>query len=525
MRIGRADVESAGVGLGVGAGGAGGMGGAPAISGGELSMPVLAIRLSDRYNGVSVLHGREARAMWSVLWPKVPVAEVPIEALTNGVHIGTWVGAELAELYSRYLGPEWRELEGDPAAWARVSAIPDEELWRTHERCRARLVRQVRDRLRVLAERRGKATRPGQFDGILDPNALTIGFARRFATYKRGTLLLRDPKRLAAILNNPERPVQLVFSGKAHPQDWGGKELIRDIVRASRADGFKGRIVFVEDYDMGVARALVSGVDIWLNTPRRPYEASGTSGMKAGMNGVLHASVLDGWWCEAYAGDNGFAIGWGEEHADAEHGDRLEAQALYRLLEEEIVPLFYQRDEAGLPRGFIACMKRSIATVAPVFNTSRMVKEYAERYYAPAAARHASMAEGGLARAWALCAWKERVAAAWPSVRVESVGERGPSRVVAGGEVGVEAVVSLGALTPDDVAVDLYFGRLLQDRSLAHGEAATMRPAEDLGGGRYRFEGSIAAREAGEHAFAVRVLPRHEGLPNRFATRLVAWQA
>jgi starch phosphorylase len=385
------------------------------------------------------------------------------------------------------------------------------------------MCKQIRGHLLANAERRGRTLRLGQVDKVLDPKALTIGFARRFATYKRATLLFRDLRRLEAILTREDRPVQLVFSGKAHPQDWGGKELIKEIVRVSQTAPFLGRITFVEDYDMAVARELVSGVDVWLNTPRRPHEASGTSGMKAGLNGVLHASVLDGWWCEAYAGDNGFAIGWGEEHADTEHGDRLEAQSLYRLLEEDIVPLFYQRDEHDLPRGWISAMKRSIATVAPVFNTSRMVKEYAERYYVPATKRYVSLLKDNLAQAWSLCAWMERVLSAWPSVQIEAVTSRGDTRVVAGDDLVVSADVHLGVLHPGDVEVDLYYGKLRQDRVLVREGSSPMRAAEDLGGGRFRFEGAIRAREAGEHAFAVRILPRHEALRDRFAMRLVAW--
>jgi len=359
----------------------------PSESGGEFSMPVLAIRLADRYNGVSVLHGREARAMWRVLWPDVAEHEVPIGSITNGVHLGTWVGRDLTALYDRVFGAEWVERGDDPSLWARIADVPDAEIWRLRQEARARLVRELPERVRALTERKGLVFDPGKVAGPLDPQALTIGFARRFATYKRGTLLLRDAERLRRILAREDRPVQLVFAGKAHPQDWGGKELIRDIVRASRLDAFRGRIVFIEDYDMSVARALVTGVDVWLNTPRRPLEASGTSGMKAALNGALHASVLDGWWAEAYAGDNGFAIGHGEEYADAEYGDRVEAQALYRLLEEEIVPLFYDRDADGLPRGWIGRMKRSIAGVGPFFNTTRMVEEYTKKLYAPAAAR------------------------------------------------------------------------------------------------------------------------------------------
>lgn len=491
---------------------------------GDFLMPVLAVRMTDHYNGVSTLHGREARAMWKSLWPRIHVDEVPIASITNGIHISTWIGDEMAELYTRYLGAGFREIEGDPAAWAKVSNIPDDELWSARERSRARLVKQVRARLAAMIEQKGKRVRPGQLDGLLDPKALTIGFARRFATYKRATLLFRDPKRLETILHKPGRPVQLVFAGKAHPQDYGGKELIREIVRASASDAFRGRIVFVEDYDMSIARALVSGVDVWLNTPRRPMEASGTSGMKAGLNGVLHASVLDGWWCEAYAGDNGFAIGWGEEHEDMDYGDRVEAQSLYRLLEDDIVPLFYQRDEHGLPRGWISCMKRSIATLAPVFNTSRMVEEYTQRYYIPGMKRFHRLHADALAQAWSLSAWNERVGAAWPHVRIEDVACQGEARVVAGQTMTVTTDIHLGSLHPGDVEVDLYYGKLRQERTLAREGSVAMKCVAELGDGRFRFEGELPAKEAGEHAFAVRVLPCHELLPNKFATRLVAWQ-
>lgn len=491
---------------------------------GEFVMPVLAVRMTDHYNGVSMLHGREARSMWKSLWPRIHADEVPIASITNGIHISTWIGHEMAELYTRHLGQDFRETEGDAAAWAKVNQIPDDELWMARERSRARMVKHVRGRIAAMAEQKGKRLRPGQLDGLLDPKALTIGFARRFATYKRATLLLRDPKRLEAILHKPGRPVQLVFAGKAHPQDFGGKELIREIVRAGNREEFRGRIVFVEDYDMNVAHALVSGVDVWLNTPRRPMEASGTSGMKAGLNGVLHASVLDGWWCEAYAGDNGFAIGWGEEHQDMDYGDRVEAQSLYRLLEDDIVPLFYQRDERGLPRGWITCMKRSIATIAPCFNTSRMVEEYAQRYYVPAMRRFQRLRAEGLSQAWSISAWKERIEQAWPNVRVEQVNCQGEARVVAGDPLVVTADVHLGTLHPADVEVDLYYGKLRQDRVLAREGSVALKCVAELGGGRFRFEGALPAKEAGEHAFAVRVLPNHELLANKFATRLVAWQ-
>ncbi len=495
----------------------------PADQGSDFSMPVLAIRTADGYNGVSALHGREARAMWKSLWPEVPVDDVPIGSVTNGVHPATWIAPPLAKLYAKVMGEGFLEKGHAPELWSRIHDLPDHELWSAHEAQRAALVSHVRRRLRAAARRRGKPE-DGTLAHLLDPNVLTVGFARRFATYKRGTLLFRDPARLHRILGNPQMPVQLVFAGKAHPQDVGGKELIRDIVRASRQNGFRGRVVFVEDYDMGAARELVSGVDVWLNTPRRPLEASGTSGMKAAMNGVLHASVLDGWWCEAYAGDNGFAVGDGEEYADSGFGDHVEAQALYRLLEEEIVPLFYERDAAGLPHRWIGRMKRSIASVAPYFNTHRMVTEYTEKLYVRAAERALALGADGCKPAASQSAWRARVAAAWPGVKVEEVVWPEAARVALGEELRVEAVVALPALTPGDVAVELYYGKVHGDHAFTGGVAKGMEPVAELAEGRVRFAGSITTPEAGEHAFAVRVLPRHPGLAGPHAMGLIAWQ-
>jgi glycogen phosphorylase len=491
--------------------------------GGEFSMPVLAIRMADRYNGVSELHGREARAMWRVLWPNLPEHEVPIGSITNGVHLGTWVAGDLAALYEKHFGQGWIERGADEAMWAKIASVPDEELWAVHEGCRARLVAEIPGRIRAMAERKGFPIDP-RLPSILDPKALTIGFARRFATYKRGTLLLRDVERFRRIVSSADRPVQLIFAGKSHPQDWGGKELIRDIFRASRSDAFRGKVIFLEDYDLNVARSLVAGCDVWLNTPRRPLEASGTSGMKACLNGGLHASILDGWWAEAYKGDNGFAIGHGEEYADAEHGDRVEAEALYRLLEDDLVPLFYERDAAGLPRGWIARMKRSIAGVAPFFNTTRMVEEYATTLYEPAAARSQAMTGEGLSRAKALCAWRARVTAAWPSVAIEQVTERGGPRLLAGQELGVTADVSLGGLGPGDVTVEAYFGKLRGAQTLHEGALRELVCTGELGAGKWRFEGTIPASEIGGFAFAIRVFPRNEALAGRFASRLLSWQ-
>lgn len=495
----------------------------PADEGSDFSMPVLAIRTADGYNGVSALHGREARAMWRSLWPEVPVDDVPIGSVTNGVHAATWIAPPLVKLYSSVMGEGFLDAGHAPEVWERVHDLPDAELWRAHEERRAELVGHVRRRLRAAARRRGKPE-DGAIAHLLDPKVLTIGFARRFATYKRGTLLFRDPARLHRLLSSATMPVQLLFAGKAHPQDIGGKELIRDIVRASRQNGFRGRVVFIEDYDMGTAREMVSGVDVWLNTPRRPLEASGTSGMKASMNGVLHASVLDGWWCEAYAGDNGFAIGDGEEYADAGFGDHVEAQALYRVLEEELVPLFYERNAEGLPHKWIERMKRSIARVGSYFNTHRMVTEYTEKLYVKAAGRAVSLTADGCKPAAAQTAWRARVSSLWGGVKVEEVVWPEDARVALGEALRVEAVVAMPQLTPADVSVELYYGKIHGEHAFTGGVAQAMEPVAELPDGRVRFAGSIVTPEAGEHAFAVRVLPRHPGLAGPHAMGLIAWQ-
>ena len=359
-------------------------------------MTVLAIRLSNISNGVSKLHGRVSRNMWKAIWPNLPESEIPIISITNGVHTRTWMAGDFSALYDRYLGGHWEQKPTDHSIWNRVENIPNAELWRTHDRRRERLVVFARKRLRMQLERRGATpSEVARADEVLDPEALTIGFARRFATYKRGTLIFRNLERLTSILGNKERPVQIIFAGKAHPRDHGGKELIAEIIHVCRRPELRRRMVFMEDYDINVARFLVQGVDVWLNNPRRPLEASGTSGMKVCINGGLNLSILDGWWCEGYTGDNGWAIGAGEEYTDNDrtYQDDIESRTLYDLIEQEIVPLYYNRTADGLPRGWINYMKNSIMKCCPVFNTNRMVEEYMRRCYAPSAERYSQLVE------------------------------------------------------------------------------------------------------------------------------------
>ncbi|MGH2537444.1 MAG: alpha-glucan family phosphorylase [Candidatus Promineifilaceae bacterium] len=345
------------------------------------NMTVLALRLSGQANGVSQLHGRVSRRMWRSVWPSAEADEVPLTSITNGVHAPTWIPNELAQVLSRYLGPDWVANHDDPAIWERVQDIPNEELWLVHLELKHKMLSEFRERARRgWSQGSSDASQVLTGGTMLDPDALTIGFARRFATYKRATLIFHDIERLQRILNDVHRPVQLVFAGKAHPADDPGKMLIQNIVHLAKSNQLAGRVAFIEDYDMHLARFLVQGVDVWLNTPRRPREASGTSGQKAAMNGVPNLSVLDGWWAEAYNGLNGWAIGGEQDFPSFEEQDASDAASLYRLLEEEIVPLFYERDRDNIPRGWVAMMRESMLSVAPRFCTRRMLKEYTRLY-------------------------------------------------------------------------------------------------------------------------------------------------
>ncbi len=346
------------------------------------NMTVLALKMAGQANGVSKLHGQVSRQMWRNVWPERSEAETPITHITNGIHLPTWVASQMDHLYRKYLSPDWLERQDDPLLWARVVEIPDQELWQAHVAAKHKLIQYLQERLR----RQWKA---GDVDSthvlvggaLLDPDALTIGFARRFATYKRATLIFRDLDRLLRLLHDIHRPVQIIFGGKAHPADDPGKLLIQQIYNYAKYHGMAGRIALIEDYDMHIARLVKQGVDVWLNTPRRPREASGTSGMKASLNGVPNLSVLDGWWVEGYTGSNGWAIGTGQDYASEEAADAADAQSLYELLEREVVPLYYERDRDDIPRGWVAIMREAIRTVSPQFSTCRMVKDYTQQLY------------------------------------------------------------------------------------------------------------------------------------------------
>jgi starch phosphorylase len=502
----------------------------PANASEDFCMTVLALRLASFSNGVSKLHGEVSRRMWSNLWQGVPESEVPIRHVTNGVHFRSWVSFEMNQLYDRYLGPKWREEPADSALWARAQSIPAAELWRTHERRRERLVAYTRQRLRAQLWSRGVPKADiNEADEVLSPDALTIGFARRFASYKRANLLIRNPERLARILNNPEHPVQIIYAGKAHPHDENGKQLIAAIVELARRPEFRRKIVFLENYDVTVARYMVQGCDVWLNTPLRPFEASGTSGMKAQANGVLNFSTLDGWWDEAWAlgirhnAAIGWAIGRGEAYSDLSRQDDVEADALYDLLEGEIVPEFYARRADGLPMNWISRMKASIAILCPEFNMHRMVKQYTNEYYTVAHNRYLGLdAEDG-SKAKALTAWLSRVEAAWPRLRVESV-EDSVHEIDLGGQVQLSVRVFLDSLTPDDIVVESLVGRVSANGEITDFAASSMQACGQSSLGSYTFQCDIQPKVgSGLYGYAVRVLPSHPSARNRFLPGLILW--
>jgi starch phosphorylase len=358
----------------------------PGNSGEPFCMTVLGLKVARYANAVSALHGRVTRRMWCGLWPNRTEDEVPIGHITNGVHVHSWLAPQMRDLYARHLGPDWAQRGSDPRVWAGIENVNDGELWETHQVLKARLLDFVRRRTARQAEQLGQPAEViGRAGQALRLDALTLGFARRFAAYKRPTLVLQELERLVGLFADPRRPIQLIFAGKAHPRDDWGKQLLREVVGFTRDARFAGRLVFVEDYDINVGRHLVQGVDVWLNTPRRPLEASGTSGQKVVLNGGLNLSVLDGWWAEAYDGSNGFAVGRGETHSCPETQDQRDAEALYQTLEEEVIPLYYHHDHDGLPRQWIARMKRAIRTLGWRFNADRMVTDYVLGCYLPAA--------------------------------------------------------------------------------------------------------------------------------------------
>ncbi len=490
----------------------------------NFSMTVAAMRNSTYINGVSSLHADVSRKMWRGLWKETPDEHIPIHGITNGIHIPTWISFEMNDLYERYLGNKWREKQDYPDAWEKVLNIPDPELWNVHEIRRRRLVSFTRQRLKRQLVARGASNQLiNESQEVLNPQALTIGFARRFATYKRGNLIFRDPERLISILNDTERPVQIIFAGKAHPQDQYGKEFIKNIIHFIQSQHLRKKIVFIEDYDINVARYLVQGVDIWLNNPLRPLEACGTSGMKAACNGVLNFSVLDGWWDEAYDLQNGWAIGNREVYQDQEYQNEVESKAIYSILENDIVSRFYERGSDGLPREWLKMMKHSLLSIASFYNTHRMVKEYYTRFYKNAKRNFTALQEQEFAPLREFVEWRERMRTKFGAIRVEDVSYDSSRMYKIRERMAVSALVHLGDLHPDEVRVDVYSGQLQAQGGVSSSAIEPLTDIEDLANGRYRFSGILPLEGTGQYGFRIRITPFHPLQNDPYELSLVIW--
>ncbi|MBV9617061.1 MAG: alpha-glucan family phosphorylase [Ktedonobacteraceae bacterium] len=491
--------------------------------GSTYGMTVLALRLTGQHNGVSKLHGAVSRKMWQFLWPGIEGDEVPIGYITNGVHTFSWIAQEMNELFGRYLDPDWGRYVDVQEFWDQhINNIPDEELWKTHIRRKELLIEYARRRLKSQHLRLGEGSiQIAEIEHMLNPNALILGFARRFATYKRAALIFRNIERLKRILSNPDRPVQIIFAGKAHPADEPGKALIQQIYHASRSDDLRGKIIFLEDYDIDMARYLVSGTDLWLNNPIRPYEASGTSGQKAALNGQPNCSILDGWWAEGYNGKNGWAIGEEREYHDPEVQAEADSLSLYSLLEEAIIPIFFDRDNNDIPHNWIGYMKEAIRTCTPQFSMRRMIKEYTTRYYVPEIQQGTQVAQNHYERARRLATWKEHIRKGWENLELYVDGRR-EGQLSLGEAIDVRAWVRMRDLQPDDISVELVYGTVKDELAEAQ-HALPMTYIKREQDGSYRYEIHLQPPESGSIAYNVRVVPSHPGLSEKYELGLIRW--
>lgn len=490
------------------------------------NMTAAALKLSSFANGVSKLHGETTRKMWHNIWPNLPTAEVPITSITNGAHISSWLSHDMKDLFDTYFGPKFTDQPRVFEGWDSIHKIPDAELWRVHQRRRERLIFFARKRLRQQLVHRGASAHETKIaDEVLDPQIMTIGFARRFSAYKRAALLFKDVERLKSILSNRDMPAQIIMAGKAHPLDNPGKEIIKNILQTSSKEDFRRRIVFLEDYDINVARYLVQGIDVWLNNPRRPQEASGTSGMKAAFNGAVNVSILDGWWCENYSPEVGFKIGNGEEYENLDNQDNIESQILYDVLEREVIPLFYKRNAAKFPYEWVKIMKNSIAATSRNFSAQRMVKDYANMFYVPAMQASQRYAAEDYKIAREVARWKIFLRDNWKRVSVDDVEtptmEESPK---VGDRIPVTLKVSLGDISPDDVHVEVISGNLnsLEQMNNYHPVIAQRRN-ESGAGGQYVYTAEVICRASGRFGIAARILPHNENLIHQCIPKLIKW--
>lgn len=489
------------------------------------NMAHLAMNMAGFVNGVSKLHGKVSKKMWMAGFVDIPFDEIPIDYITNGVHTRSHLSNDMQELLYRYLGEKFMQNPADPESWSQMDEVPDEELWRTHERRRERLVAFTRNRLaKQIIERGGSSSELSFAKEVLNVEALTIGFARRFATYKRATLIAKDIERLTSILSNPDYPVQLIVAGKAHPKDDEGKKIIQEIIALSKEPHLRKKIVFIENYDMNIARYMVEGCDVWLNNPRRPLEASGTSGMKVIANGGLNFSVMDGWWDEAFTPDVGWRIGNREEYDNLDYQDEVESRLIYEGIEKELVPLFYTRGEDKLPRGWISMMKNSMKKLGPIYNSHRMVEQYAKKFYFASHEKRMALMKNNWAKGKEFSGWKSRLYENWYKVTFLSISEEeknGDLKV--GLKYPILAEIELGELTPEDVDVQIYYGKVDDGIDATKSFVNMAHIVKKTKSSKYLYRGEINCKDTGQFGFTLRILPKHPMLINQFELGLIRW--
>ncbi|MBO5141948.1 MAG: alpha-glucan family phosphorylase [Clostridia bacterium] len=487
-------------------------------------MAVLALKVAGKKNGVSKLHGEVSRKLFSTLWPNTAIEEVPIDYVTNGVHTCTWLAPNLKELYNAYMRPFWQERVHEVETWNDIDNIPDEELWRVHQEQKEKLIKMVRENVKAQEIRNGESIEEiNETDHLLDPKALTIGFARRFATYKRADLIFRDIEKITQLLNNPQRPVQLIFAGKPHPADIQGQELVKKIYQISKMPQFKNKVVILENYNMHTARYLISGVDVWLNNPRRPLEASGTSGEKAGLNGVINFSILDGWWYEGFdSSKNGWAIGDDTEYTNYELQDNADSQSIYNILENEITPLYYNKNSKGYSTEWIKKMKNSIKSVGGVYNTSRMLCDYLDKLYVPQMKLIKSDYSQN-EKVEYFYNWKNDIFRDWNKVSISSSVINDEVSMKAGEQLALACSVNLGSIPPSSVTVEVFYGKFSNGEKIINSVYKEMDLSQDFGDNTYEYKTSIAIDNGGNYGYTFRVLPKNEMLINKQDMSLVKW--
>jgi starch phosphorylase len=492
----------------------------------NFNMTVLALTLAGRKNGVSELHGAVSRKIFGDVWSGIPENDVPITHVTNGIHTLTWVSPKIKALYDKYLDSNWEKKIFDEASFEGIEDIPDEELWATHLELKKKMIGFVRNRLKQQKLANGESMEAiRQVDSFLDPNTLTIGFARRFATYKRANLIFRNLARIQKILNNSERPMQIIFAGKAHPADGPAHEIIKNINDIAKQEGFYGKVILLENYNMTVARNLVQGVDIWMNNPRRPLEASGTSGQKVCINGVINFSILDGWWCEGYDGQNGWVIGDETEFDNEYSQDNIDSESIYDSLEEKIIPLFYNVNEKGIPTDWVRIMKNSIKSLTWNYSTDRMVKEYTERMYIPAMEGVAKVSSDNYRLAVKLSSFEENMRRNWPQVELfaeKSVNNLRDFKSNSGQEIYLSVSARLGAIDPSNVFIEVYYGSL-SNGQIINAQSLEMDLEGKLDDNTYKYSLNLKIDDGGEYAYTFRATPKNPDLINRFNTGLICW--